>query len=64
MARHVAEGIVRLFLMLSALIALIYALTTHGDSTSKGNVDGLAKLRDMFTNFMSRRYFLLLDPHV
>lgn len=64
MARHTAEGIVRLFLMLSALIALIYALITNGDSTSKGNVDGLARLQDMFTNFMSRRYFLLLDPHV
>lgn len=63
MARHIAEGIVRLFLMLSALIALIYALI-NGDSTSRGNVDGLAKLQDMFTNFMSRRYFLLLDPHV
>lgn len=64
MARHITEGIVRLFLMLSALIALIYALITTGDSSSRGNVDGLASLQDMFTNLMSRRYFLLLDPHV
>ncbi|KAL0002639.1 hypothetical protein SO802_016420 [Lithocarpus litseifolius] len=53
-ARHIAEGIVRLFLMLSALIALIYALI-NGDSTSRGNVDGLASLQDMFINFMTRR---------
>ena len=61
MARHSSEHFVMDFVwVLIALILLIFAILNVGNSLSRRNPDGPAKLWGMFKNFISRRYFLLL----
>ena len=65
MARHIAEAIVRLIWILAILIVAFCALLCNGNSTSKEDAnDGLQRISALFSNFISRRYFLIVDPHV